>query len=132
MAIVAAVGVVTTNVGLFKVEGDGMQPAIEAGDLLLFSRHNAAAGLRRGAIVAYRPSPNTASGLEFEISVGRILAMPGDDLSIDRGCYRVNGIPTKTPVASLNGLQPAVKPPDYPRQHYRSRWQLLCRGRSHR
>lgn len=87
----AAVGGILVGFGLwrgrlrrFEVTEDSMSPALDSGDYLLATRLDSAP--LRGDVVIF-PHPGTPDFL----MVKRVIAVPGESVSIDRGQIAVNG-----------------------------------------
>jgi signal peptidase I len=93
--------------GSIAIFDDRMAPTIESGERLIFHRGIADRDLHEGAVVVYRVSAETKVGMPGELTVARILAVPGDELAIQRKHFLVNGevsryravdVPPKAPV----------------------------------
>jgi type IV secretory pathway protease TraF len=107
---------VTINVAqsysLFRI-GPEMSPALSRGKLLLVRRHVEAGLLDRERLVLFQPGDRSQSTVPRRWMLGRVVAVPGDMLSIDRDHYVINGVAGPTvsrtlghPIALLIGQQP--------------------------
>jgi signal peptidase I len=68
-----------------------MSPTLEKGERILYHKRANARPFQRGTIIVYKLSPNSAWGQPGWLVISRILAIPGDRLSIQDGKYLVNG-----------------------------------------
>jgi signal peptidase I len=80
-----------TRYGSLQLAGGGMSPTLVKGERLLYEKRVDPERLRRGAVIIYRLSGGSAWGRPGWLMVSRILAVPGDRLSIREGRYLVNG-----------------------------------------
>lgn len=69
-------------VGVSRITGQSMEPTLEDGQLVLFSRYTG--GFQRGDVVLAR----MPSG---ELYVKRVVALPGDTVALENGTLLVNG-----------------------------------------
>jgi len=78
------------------VYGDSMSPTLKSWDLCLMQpvRHYQP---RRGDIVTFRTADDPP--LYF---VKRVIALPGETVSIDRGVFKINGAPLSEPYTTIN------------------------------
>jgi signal peptidase I len=100
-------------VGSMRIRGSGMMPTFRSGDLLLYHRHVFPDDLRPGHLILFRTSPNSAWGTGGDAVIGRILAVPGQELSIERDHYLVNGKSTVA-VAPVGSYHLALEIPGSP------------------
>lgn len=77
--------------GSLAILDDRMAPTIESGERLIFHRGVAGRDLHEGVVVVYRIAPESKVGMSGEFTVARILAVPGDELAIQRKHFLVNG-----------------------------------------
>lgn len=82
--------IVLANYGVVSVEGDGMAPKIHPGERLLYLAEVRRADLDRGRIILFKLDPESKFGEPGTFVVARILAVPGDRLSMQNGMYYVN------------------------------------------
>jgi len=68
-----------------------MSPALEKGERVVYEKRVDPARLRRGTVIMYRLSHRSLWGEPGSLTIARILAVPGDQLSIQNGKYLVNG-----------------------------------------
>jgi signal peptidase I len=91
VAVVAAIVVCLVSFRSSIMAGSGMAPTLPQGSRMFYHTRVDPQRLRRGAPVVYALSPGSAWGQPGMIMVGRILAEPGDRLSVRGGRYVVNG-----------------------------------------
>lgn len=100
VAIVAAVTVWMLNAFLitrFRVEGESMFPALRSGDFVLVDRIvYQVGGLQRGDVIVFQ----YPYGPERDF-IKRVIALPGDGVSIADGLVRVNGVPLDEPYIAV-------------------------------
>ena len=77
------------NIGVIGVDGDVMSPAMESGDAYLFFRPHDADDLQRDRVIIFELDSDCTVGEPGQMIVARILAVPGDELAIRRGRFRV-------------------------------------------
>lgn len=70
---------------------DYMDPAIRRGEQLVYHRAIAPPDFTQGAVALWKLPERAKIGKPGETFVARILAMPGDKISVRRGQYMVNG-----------------------------------------
>lgn len=99
--------------GRTDITGAGMAPALDAGERVLFRRRIDPADLHAGAVVLFRLPPQARIGEPGMLLVGRLLAVPGDTLSIRNDHYVVNGETTDY-LADKKIAIPAVDVPRWP------------------
>ncbi len=108
------------NFGSLRLLGTGMSPTLEKGELVLYHKRAGDERLRRGVVIVYRLSSQSAWGQPGWITISRILAVPGDRLSVQGTGYVVNGEagpavgPTgqHTPVISVPSAPEAITVPE--------------------
>jgi signal peptidase I len=108
VALIAASACVLINFGTLLVTRDGMTPVIYPGERILYHKRVAAADLVKGALVAFRVSPESSSGLDGGVVIARILAVPGNEIAVRDGHYHVNGADTDVEVATVEGYPVVV------------------------
>ena len=99
-----------TQFGSVQLAGSGMSPTLAKGERALYRRHVEPERLSRGNVVLYRLSGHSAWGTAGWLVVSRILAVPGDQLSIQDRQYLVNGQPGPA-VASTGQYTPVIQVP---------------------
>lgn len=97
----------------WTVIGEGMSPAIDIGESVLFRRRVSPHELCDGAVVLFRLPPQTRVGEPGMLLAGRLLAVPGDTIAIRKGKYVVNGETTNY-LAEKNLAGAAVDVPKWP------------------
>jgi signal peptidase I len=102
------------NLGSLQVAGQGMTPTLQPGDLLLYKKHVYPEDLRRGHFVYFRTSADSAWRQGGDLVVARILAMPGDEMSIEGDHYVLNGGRTM-PLSPLGEYRPSLEIPKAPK-----------------
>jgi Signal peptidase, peptidase S26 len=80
-----------TRFGSLQLAGSGMSPTLEKGERVLYDKRVEPERLRRGAVILYKVPNGSAWGEPGWLVVSRVLAAPGDRLSIQSGRYLVNG-----------------------------------------
>src|SRR5205823_1057502 len=78
------VGVVLlfTRLGSLQMAGSGMSPTLEMGERILYEKRVESALLRHGTVIVYRLSDRSAWSGPGSLTISRILAVPGDQLSV--------------------------------------------------
>jgi signal peptidase I len=99
--------------GTFKMAGTGMLPTFENSERLIYEKRVEPERLKGGAIIAYRTSDKSSWGEAGWIVIARILAVPGDRLSIRNNTYVVNG-KTGPAVADTDRYKLALSVPQEP------------------
>jgi len=113
VGIVAVLVVFLGSFGSVRVLGPGMSPTFEVGEQVLYHRRALDERLLRGKVIAYKLSGQSAWGQPGWLVVSRILAVPGDQLSIQNDRYFVNGEPG--PVVAVTGeYAPIITVPQTP------------------
>jgi signal peptidase I len=110
VGLIGVLGICFLNVGSMRIGGQGMAPTLLSGDMLLYRSHVFREDLRHGHLVFFRTFPESAWGNGGDLVVARILAIPGDELSVQGGHYLVNGKLT-VPVSPLGKYRPSVEIP---------------------
>jgi signal peptidase I len=100
--------------GSLIVAGGGMSPTLEAGERALYEKRVRTDRLRRGSIVLFSLSDRASWGQSGLLMVARILAVPGDRLSIAEGKYLVNGESGPVAVELLGDEPIALRIPNAP------------------
>jgi len=108
--------------GFYTSAGTDMHPTIRQGDFILTARFNGAIhSLEKGRIVIYAPG-SSISGDASHWSIGRIVAKPGDTVSLRDGTIWINGVkydagsgPTKAPAkdAAMQVTFPVIVPANH-------------------
>jgi signal peptidase I len=101
------------GVGVFRIGGAGMTPTLLSGELLLYKKHVFQKDLHSGHLLFFRTSTESAWGKGGDVIVARILAIPGQELSIEGDHYLVDGKRAAT-VAPLGKYRPALEIPQAP------------------
>jgi signal peptidase I len=110
LGALASVVFLLASFGSVRLAGTGMSPTIEKGELLVYHKILDWDRVRPGAIILYRNAEDSAWGEPNWQMTGRILAGPGDKLSIANGHYLVNG-KLGPKVAITGGYEPAIRVP---------------------
>lgn len=96
IAISAGTGILVialflTGFGSLRMAGTGMMPTLEPGERLVYHKHVDWDAVKPGAIIIWENTPQSGWGEPGWLITARILAGPGDELSIRNGRYLVNG-----------------------------------------
>lgn len=91
LAALLGVGILASAFGSLRMGGAGMQPTLEKGERLIYHKRVDWQSVRPGAVIVYRNAEDSAWGRPGWILISRVLAGPGDSISIDDGKYIVNG-----------------------------------------
>lgn len=75
---------------LIAIQDEGMAPVVWSKERLLFHRHVDRERLQRGAIILFELPPENNFTEAGTLMLGRILAVPGDKVSLSHFRYRVN------------------------------------------
>lgn len=110
---VLAIAALVTGFSVLRVGGSGMEPTLAKGTRLLYFKRLERDRLQPGALIVYRNGEDSAWGPPGFLMVGRILAGPGDELSIRDGMYLVNGKESQ-PISFLGDAQPVLIVPSAP------------------
>jgi signal peptidase I len=102
-----------TRFGSIQLAGNGMSPTLENGERALYVKVLDPQRLRRGAVIVFRTSNRSAWGEPGALVISRILAIPGDRLSIRDGRYVLNGEQGPT-VADTGPYAPVLPIPTAP------------------
>lgn len=94
LSAIAALGFFFAAFGSAQMAGSGMVPTLEPGERLFYSKFVDPASLKPGTLVYYKNPADSAWGEPGWFVVARVLAGPGDKLSIQDqdGVYLVNGV----------------------------------------
>lgn len=91
LAMILTLGFLVTGFGSLGMGGSGMMPTLKRGERLLYHKHIDWQRVKPGAIIVYKNADDSAWGQPGWFVISRILAGPGDRLSIKDGNYLVNG-----------------------------------------
>ena len=91
LAAVLAIGLLVTAFGSLKMTGPGMAPTLEIAERLIYHKRVDWASVEPGAIIVHKNADDSGWGQPGWLLITRILAGPGDDISIRGGRYVVNG-----------------------------------------
>jgi signal peptidase I len=111
--MIGVVAVFFLNVGSLAMAGTGMAPALPRGERVLYKRHAFQEDLRPGHFIVFKVSGESAWGVKDSLIAARILAQPGDTISIDGDHYLLNG-KAAAPVSTLAGNRPVLDVPKAP------------------
>ena len=75
---------------LIAIQDEGMAPAVWSKERLLFHRHVDRDRLQRGALILFELPPENNFTEAGTLMLGRIMAVPGDKVSLSNFRYRVN------------------------------------------
>jgi signal peptidase I len=109
----AAVVVFVTSFGSLVMAGSGMAPTLARGERLVYHKHIDWGRVKPGAVIVYKNAEDSAWGQPGWLITARILAGPGDRLSIRSGRYLVNG-KLGPPFGSSGEFTPVLDVPDAP------------------
>ncbi len=113
LAIIVAIGLLVTAFCSLRMAGSGMVPTLEKGERLIYHKHVDWQSVKPGAIIVYKNASDSAWGQPGWIVISRILAGPGDNISIQDGNYVVNGA-AGPPVASTGKYDVVLDIPSSP------------------
>ena len=91
LGVVGVVVFFFLNIGSARIGGQGMMPTLHPGDFLMYRKQVVREHLRPGHFVYFRTSADSAWGKGGDLVVARILAIPGDEMSIEGDHYLLNG-----------------------------------------
>lgn len=113
IAVALLVVIIVTSYGKFRMAGSGMQPTLEHSEMLIYHKRWNTQEVRPGRVIVYRNSTDSNWGEPDEIVVSRVLASPGDTISINNESYLVNGI-EGPPVSATGDYLVAIDIPAAP------------------
>jgi signal peptidase I len=113
LAVVLGVGLLVTAFGSLRMAGSGMTPTLEKDERLIYHKHVDWQYVKPGAIIVYKNANDSAWGKPGWIVVSRILAGPGDNISIQNANYVVNGA-VGAPVAATGKYDAVLDIPSSP------------------
>lgn len=90
LAVVLATGLLLTAFGSLRMAGSGMSPTFENAERLIYHKYVNWQSVQPGSIIVYKNADDSAWGQPGWLVVSRILAGPGDHISIQNGEYVVN------------------------------------------
>lgn len=91
LAVILAIALLVTAFGSLRMVGSGMTPTLQEAERLIYHKHIDWQSVKPGAIIVYKNADDSAWGRRGWIVISRILAGPGDEISIQDGEYIVNG-----------------------------------------
>jgi signal peptidase I len=100
--------------GSMRIGGQGMMPTLISGDILLYRNHVFREDLHPDHLVFFRTSADSAWGNGGDLVVARILATPGDELSVLGGHFLVNG-KRALPASPLGKFRSSLEIPPPPK-----------------
>lgn len=115
LATLAVPVLMWTELDVTRVKGEAMEPSIASFEPLIYHRRRAKDDLARGSVILCELSDETRVGRPGMLLIGRVLALPGDKLSIRGGAYAIDGEPTDY-LADIRMDKPAVDVPKWPKQ----------------
>jgi signal peptidase I len=115
LASVAVPLLVLLELDVTRVNGDAMLPSIAPFEPLVYHRRPNRDDLAPGSIVLCKLSDDTRVGRPGMLLIGRVLALPGQKLSIRKGAYAVDGEKTDY-LADVHLDRPAVDVPKWPKE----------------
>jgi signal peptidase I len=113
LAVGIVLVVIVTSFRALQIEGGGMFPTLEKEELFLYHKHALDEHLHRGKVIVYKLSDQSGWGQPGTLVVSRILAVPGDQLSIQNGRYLLNGEPSSE-VGATGRYAPVIAVPRTP------------------
>lgn len=113
VAMLGVVVLLLTGFGSLQMAGSGMSPTLQKGERLVYARRAPTEQLGRGSLVLFRLSEKSAWGQPGWLTVGRILAVPGDRLAIRDQSYLVNGAPGPE-IGATRPYDPVLVVPEEP------------------
>jgi signal peptidase I len=105
--------VILSSFGSLRLAGSGMTPTFEKGELFLYHKRALDDRLVRGRVIVYKLSDHSAWGQAGVLMVSRILAVPGDRLSMQGEHYLLNGEPGPA-VGATGQFAPVIAVPRTP------------------
>jgi signal peptidase I len=112
---IAVIALFVSSFGALIMAGNGMSPTLDNGERLIYHKRVNLDALGHGEVMAYKLSANSRLKTQgFTVVVGRILAVPGDELAIQGQRYLVNG-QVQSIIASLGKYMPVIDVPNAPR-----------------
>jgi signal peptidase I len=91
VAAILALGLLFTSFGSLRMAGSGMVPTLEIGERILYHKHVDQRRAKPGSIILFRNADDSAWGQPGGLVISRVLAGPGDQLTIKKARYLVNG-----------------------------------------
>lgn len=113
LAVILTLGLLFSAFGSLVMAGSGMTPTLEKSERLVYYKRVDWQSVKPGAVIVYKNANDSAWGQPGWIVISRILAGPGDDISIQDGNYLVNGAPGP-PVAAAGEYPVALEVPSSP------------------
>jgi signal peptidase I len=100
--------------GSLRMAGSGMSPTLERGERLIYAKQVDPLLLQQGTVIVYRVSSRSAWGPPGSLVISRILARPGDQLSVRGNKYLLNEDEGPS-VAGTGEFKPVVEVPAAPK-----------------
>lgn len=100
------IGLIASAFGYVHMAGSGMLPTLGPDERLIYRKKVDPSVIQPGAIVVYKNAADSGWGQPGWIIISRILAGPGDTISMRDGIYLVNGSPG--PHVALTGRSAVV------------------------
>jgi signal peptidase I len=116
IGVIAASASILVNFGVLYETGQGMVPVVYPDERIVYHKRVESADLARGALVAFRVSPQSSSGRGGEVVIARIIAVPGNAIAIRAGHYWVDGADTGVEVAAVGRFGVVVEVSEAPKQ----------------
>lgn len=91
LALGGLVALALGNIGSLRIAENGMAPTTEDGELLAYQKRGARERLSPGAVILHHAPAPAIRERPYELLLSRVLAGPGDEISIQDGRYLVNG-----------------------------------------
>jgi signal peptidase I len=113
LTVAAALGLFLTSFGKLRMAGTGTKPTLECAEPLVYHKYVDWESVKPGAVIVYRNGNDSAWGEPGWIVISRILAGPGNDISIQGGKYMVDGI-SGPPVAGTGAFDVVLDIPTSP------------------
>jgi len=114
LGLAGSICVLFINISSIKIGGQGMSPTALPGEYLLYRKHLYHDDLSSGHLVFFKTSSDSAWGKGGDLIIARILAVPGDELSIENGHYLINGRQTSS-LTPLRRYRPVIDVPESPK-----------------
>ncbi len=113
LAIILVIGLFVTAFGSLRMAGSGMTPTLDKAERLIYHKHVDWQSVKPDAIVVYKNAMDSAWGEPGWLVISRILAGPGDNISIQNAKYVINGA-VGPPVADTGKFDVVLNIPSAP------------------